>query len=286
MPELPEVETIRSYLASRMTGCYVSDVLHLDPRMIKLGEHDATGIREQIVGSRLSGVHRRGKYLLLLFEPHGLLVIHLGMSGRLTVNPGEDLWRPHTHLVLRFGDTDLRLSDPRRFGRIGWVSNRAAIDRRLGVEPLGTRFTGAHLWGLIRQRAAPIKSLLLNQSVVAGLGNIYADEALFLSRIHPACPGKKLDQASSVRLVRNIRRVLRQSIAHRGTSFSDYVDALGKPGRNQNHLNVYGRAGQACGRCRTPIATMVIQGRTSHFCPRCQPLSWVQTDQPRVRNQG
>ncbi len=273
MPELPEVETIRRHLETRMLGRRVTDVPHLDARMVKLGETDGPTLKHRLTGQSLIAMDRRGKYLLLGWQEGGWLVIHLGMSGRLTMQAPDEVLRPHTHLVVAFGDMDLRLSDPRRFGRIGWLDHRASLDRRLGQEPLDRRFTGAYLYGRLVARRAPIKALLLDQAVVAGLGNIYADEALFLSQIHPRTAAETLSRDDMGRLVRNIRRVLRNGIQHRGTTFSDYVDALGRQGEHQAHLNVYGRAGKPCPRCGAPVATEVVQGRTSHFCPQCQPES-------------
>lgn len=272
MPELPEVETIRQYLDDQLVGLTVATVVHLDPRMIKLGECDAPTIAGWLIGQRLAAVKRRGKYLLFGWRDGGWLIIHLGMSGRLTVNSETDPTRPHTHMVLDFGSSQLRLCDPRRFGRVGWVDQWTDLDHRLGVEPLSGRFTARYLYRQLQGKSAPIKALLLSQSVVAGLGNIYVDEALYASRVHPAQPGKSLDSAMALTVVRNVRRVLRQSLLHRGTSFSDYVDALGERGQNQDYLAVYGRRGDPCRRCRTPIETIVIQGRTSHFCPKCQHL--------------
>ncbi len=273
MPELPEVETIRRHLEAGVLGRRVTEVRHLDPRMVKLGEMDASALQGRLSGQRLVRTDRRGKYLLLGWQEGGWLVIHLGMSGRLTLNrPGEVL-RPHTHLEVAFGDVDLRLCDPRRFGRVGWLDERASLDHRLGQEPMDRRFTGAYLYSRLSDRRAPIKALLLDQAVVAGLGNIYADEALFLSRIHPRTAAGTLKREDMVRLVRSIRRVLRNGIQHRGTSFSDYVDGLGRPGENQAYLNVYGQAGKPCRRCGAMVASEVVQGRTSHFCPRCQPGS-------------
>jgi formamidopyrimidine-DNA glycosylase len=271
MPELPEVETIRQYLSSEMVGRRVQKVSHVDPRMIKLGEADVPTLIRRLEARELRSVDRRGKFLLLGWDKPGYLVVHLGMSGRLTLQSAQDPIRRHTHLVLAFDDRELRLCDPRRFGRIGWVDQRSVLDAHLGVEPLSARFTSRYLAERLKGRSAPIKTLLLDQRVVAGLGNIYVDEALFLSGIHPTSAGQSLDEAACQRLCRSIRSVLRQSLKHRGTSFSDYVDALGQPGHNQSYLQVYGRGGQPCPRCRHAIATVVLQGRTSHYCPQCQP---------------
>lgn len=272
MPELPEVETIRGYLTDILPGERIIRVAHLDARLLKEPgvENDAEWIQGSLTGQVVQSVSRRGKFLFLDLTTGAHLLIHLGMSGRLTLEPRGDPWKKHTHLVLEFPDTELRLVDPRRFGRIGWVPAGKALRPDLGVEPLSAGFTRHYLSERFKGRTAPVKSLLLDQRIVAGLGNIYADEALFRARIHPTLDAGRLSEEETARLVRAIRAVLRDSIRYRGTSFSDYVDALGHPGENQNYLRVYGRMGQPCFRCRRPIVTVVIQKRTSHFCPRCQ----------------
>lgn len=274
MPELPEVETIRTYLNAILPNHPVVSVKHLDARMVKMGTISAESIAHRLPGLVVQSMGRRGKYLVMRFFDKSALVIHLGMSGRLVVEPSTNPWRIHTHLVLELReDMELRLVDPRRFGRIGYFME-FDTDRtlHLGPEPLGRAFTAQYLVDRLKGRKSPIKSLLLDQSLVAGLGNIYVDEALFGAGIHPLAPGAAISLRSANRLVRSIRRVLRASIANRGTSFSDYVDALGHPGQNQEYLAVYGRLGQPCLKCGSPIHSMVIHARTSHFCQYCQPM--------------
>ncbi|HEY8552105.1 MAG TPA: DNA-formamidopyrimidine glycosylase family protein [Thermaerobacter sp.] len=253
------------------------------------------------------------------------LLVHLRMTGRLTLARHDEPLPPHTHVVWELADAgpwdELRLSDPRRFGRV-YLLARSPFDpaparrsgdsvarrprdpgtapaaraggaaargpaaagggpgrqdpippglRTLGPEPLGRRFTASELARRLAGRRAPIKAVLLDQRVVAGLGNIYADEALFRARLHPAHPAGSLSPAALRRLVRAIRRVLREALAAGGTTFSDYRDGLGRQGRFAERLAVYGRAGEPCRRCGTPIATLPLAGRRAHFCPRCQP---------------
>lgn len=270
MPELPEVETIRRHLVHLLVGRQVSAVPQLDARMVKRSRLTAEQLRDRLVGQTFTAVERRGKFLFAQFGSPGALLLHLGMSGRLLVVPasaGED---PHTHMIVNLGDTHLRLVDPRRFGRIAWVEAIGEAGTALGVDPLSRRFSGSVLHGLFSGRTLVVKSALLNQGLVAGLGNIYADEALFRARIHPQTPAGRLSLQDSDRLVRSIRVVLRISLQHGGTSFSDYVNALGHPGENQQYLNVYGRDGQPCPRCRTLIQRLMVGGRSSHFCPVCQ----------------
>lgn len=273
MPELPEVETIRRYLAEMLPGVPIERVEHLDPRMVKHSPLNAGQITERLTGAVFSHVDRIGKFLLLRLQSDEALLLHLGMSGRLVVESHQAPLQPHTHLQLALGDRDLRLADPRRFGRIAWVAAGEEPALGLGVEPLSRRFTATVLQDLLSGRKSAIKSALLNQSLVAGLGNIYVDESLFLSRIHPSRLAGSLSLVEARALARAIRRVLELSLEHRGTSFSDYVDALGHPGDNLQYLNVYGREGKPCRRCRTPIARIVMGGRSSHFCPRCQPVA-------------
>lgn len=296
MPELPEVETIRQYLAEVLTGRQIEAVAHLDPRLVKIGSVTSDQLVRRLAKMTVGRIGRRGKFLLMEGSggDGGVFVVHLGMSGRLVLEPPGTSWRPHTHLVLRMGPDELRLSDPRRFGRIGWLTDPRELDRRLGVEPLGPAFTTVYLGKAWAGRRAPVKALLLDQRVVAGVGNIYADEALFRARIHPRTPAGLLDDDRLAALVRAIRKVLREGVRHRGTSFSDYVDALGQPGHHLEYLAVYGRKDGRCRRCRGELRHEVVQGRTSWFCPRCQALplgeggtrserSKERVDQPRAK---
>ncbi|AUW93290.1 MAG: bifunctional DNA-formamidopyrimidine glycosylase/DNA-(apurinic or apyrimidinic site) lyase [Sulfobacillus thermotolerans] len=270
MPELPEVETIRFYLTETVLGQRVNTVKHLDQRMVKTGSASAEEITRRLPGRMVKSIKRRGKFLFLEWDTQDHLLVHLGMSGRLIWIPESAPWVTHTHMVLGFRDFDLRLSDPRRFGRIGWLPAGEEPGAQLGVEPLGRRLTRQFLAQKLKGRSAPIKALLLDQRIIAGLGNIYVDESLFQARIRPDRPGSSLTPAEITRMIRAIRAVLKQAIMHRGTTFSDYVDALGHPGENQAYLWVYGRSGQECRRCGHLLAQQVIAGRTSHFCGHCQ----------------
>lgn len=277
MPELPEVETIRTYLDPALRGRHIRSVVRLDARMVKaVGTWRVTPgeLAALLPGAVVSGVHRRGKFLVLVLGASGRLVLRLGMSGQLVLAAPGSGPVPHTHLILHLeGDQELRLSDPRRFGRIGWLPPGApdlGTILHLGPEPLEAGWDGSGLLARLAGRRAPLKALLLDQRVVAGLGNIYTDEALFRARLAPWRPGGSLEAEEADRLARAVVESLNLSLAHGGTSFSDYVDALGHPGRNQDYLKVYGRAGLPCPECGTPIATRTVGGRTSHFCPACQ----------------
>ncbi len=270
MPELPEVETIRQYLNDVLPGLKVRQVLHLDSRMVKNGRLSSEEIARRLPGHMVKSLKRRGKFLFLEWDTKDHLLLHLGMSGRLIWVPENVPWVVHTHMVLDFGGHHLRLIDPRRFGRIGWMASGEDLVPHLGIEPLSHDLTAPRLIQRLAGRTAPIKSLLLNQGIVAGLGNIYVDEALFRAKIRPDRPGGSLTETDAKRLTRAIRAVLKQAIEHRGTSFSDYVDALGHPGQNQDYLRVYGRNQGPCSVCGEVIVTQVIQGRTAHYCEHCQ----------------
>ncbi|MCL4318575.1 MAG: bifunctional DNA-formamidopyrimidine glycosylase/DNA-(apurinic or apyrimidinic site) lyase [Firmicutes bacterium] len=270
MPELPEVETVRLFLNEVLLGRRVERVLHLDPRMVKNGRLSPDEISCRLPGHVIKSLKRRGKFLFFEWDTREYLLLHLGMSGRLLWLPEDVPWAIHTHFVVDFGGYHLRLIDPRRFGRIGWVEKGDKLVPHLGVEPLSRKLTAHELRRRLKTRIAPIKSLLLNQSIVAGLGNIYVDESLFRAKIRPDRPGGSLTEEETKRLVRAIHAVLKQAIEHRGTSFSDYVDALGQPGKNQDYLQIYGRNLSGCPVCAKPIVIQVIQGRTAHFCEQCQ----------------
>ncbi len=271
MPELPEVETIRRYLDTVLPGRQINDVKRLDARMVKRSQLSTAEMCQKMTGLTIRAVSREGKFLFLRFGSHDALLLHLGMSGRLVTTSPDEPYRPHTHLVLGLQDLELRLVDPRRFGRIAWVGLDGSNRLSLGVDPLSRRFGQAALGAIMAGRSCAIKSALLNQSLIAGLGNIYADESLFLAGVHPLRLAGSLSAEEVGRLARAIPKVLRLALRNRGTSFSDYVDALGHPGQNQQFLNVYGREGLDCPRCHTPISRLVIGGRSSHFCGQCQP---------------
>jgi formamidopyrimidine-DNA glycosylase len=272
LPELPEVETVRRGLEEATRGRAVLAVPWLDHRMVR-GPIGADAIRAGMAGQTVDRVERHGKFLVWRFRTGAGLLLHLGMSGRLTagVQPWA-AWPPHTHLVVAMSDgQEVRLRDPRRFGRIGWVQPGDHPWPNLGPDALARNFSARCFQETLGGRQAPIKSLLLDQGVVAGIGNIYADEALFRARIHPLTAGGRLTTADVRRLHRAIRQVLRAAIEHRGTTFRSFEDAAGREGGFLPWLRVYGRTGQACQRCGGAIQSRMIGGRTTHYCERCQP---------------
>ncbi|MDO5651889.1 MAG: bifunctional DNA-formamidopyrimidine glycosylase/DNA-(apurinic or apyrimidinic site) lyase [Moraxella sp.] len=305
MPELPEVETTKASLAP-LLGQTVRTV---DVHQPKLREMMPTDL-DSLCGFVLSDVRRRAKYLLLDFvqtanNRHKTLLIHLGMSGSLqqhATDDGTPNTRKHDHLVMTFGNgagniTALHYHDPRRFGIITWATNDDFIDDKdsaserylshLGVEPLDDAFNGeylhAYIWRLNQANknspktpkkpiTKPIKALIMEQTVVVGVGNIYAAESLFLSGIHPATPANRLDETTINHLVSNIKTILANAITQGGTTLKDFTVGNGKTGYFQQVLHVYGRDGKPCTTCGTSLANVKIAGRASVYCPTCQPL--------------
>jgi formamidopyrimidine-DNA glycosylase len=269
MPELPEVETIRAQLAPRLTGRSLVRVEILDPRLTR--PIDLFEVAEELEGDSVVAVERRGKYLVLRLESGLALLVHLRMTGGFGFEPAT-----HERAVLELDDgTRLVYRDVRRFGT--WlVVEDAELDPYLaaknGPEPLGRRFTTEWLASSLARRRAPLKAVLLDQRVVAGLGNIYADEALWRARLNPLRRADGLDEEEVARLRRAIRAALRTGIERQGSTLSTYATPRGEPGSMQKEFRVYGRDGLPCPRCRTPIAKTRVGGRGTWFCPACQPL--------------
>jgi formamidopyrimidine-DNA glycosylase len=274
VPELPEVETTARGLRPLLVGRRIAAAGQMDwPNMLPNAE--PAELEAALPGETVEAVERRGKYLILHLSGGRAVVIHRKMSGNLILRRLASPPERHTHLVLRFDDgSELHFVDPRKFGRIYYFRTEAELQAflaaRLGPEPLDDLSPG-RLAALLRGRRRRLKSLLLDQAFLAGLGNLYADEALWLARLHPERSGDTLTPAEVRRLSQAIREVLESAIQRRGTSFSSYRDAAGEPGENQGHLLVYGRAGQPCRRCRTPIERRLIAQRGTWLCPRCQP---------------
>ena len=274
MPELPEVETIRRTLADKLIGQEIAGVELLAPKFIRYPTPDEFCAR--VTGARIDGLERRGKYLLFELNTGDRMIVHLMMAGRLLYTPADVPLAKHTHVIFTLGNGDhLRYIDLRHFGGLRLLASGEEEGlppglRRLGPEPLGESFTPAYLRRVLAGKRGKIKSVLLDQEVIAGLGNIYADEALFLAAIHPERPADSLVPAEVRRLCQAIRQVLTESIEQGGTTFATYVDGEGKRGRFAAMLRVYRRAAEACPRCGSPIERRMVGGRSSHFCPRCQ----------------
>jgi len=274
VPELPEVETIRRRLEPVLVGRRFESVEILDPRLVR--PLDPLEIGLELGGELVAAVERRGKYLIVRFESERVLLIHLRMTGSLRHAPAGSLADdPHRRAVVRLDDSsDVAYRDVRRFGT--WqLLEPGELDpylrTRLGSEPLSGAFTSRALREKLHSRRAPLKAVLLDQRVVAGLGNIYVDEALWLARLHPLRPANTVDTADELSLLhRSIRRVLKAGITRQGATLRDYSTPDGGSGGMQHEFKVYGRDGEPCERCGTPIEKTRAGGRGTWYCPRCQ----------------
>lgn len=268
IPELPEVETVRRELEPWLSGRKVLSAERVDapagPKYLNL---------ERAAGQQIKTVVRRGKFLILPLDGGDELIVHLGMTGIITPNPPEKHVR--VRLELSPGDNPvLYFQDARRFGRFlvvpaGDYSLLPTL-RAMGPEPLSEQFTVNSFHQALKRSSSAIKTYLLSQRPVSGVGNIYADEALWRSQVHPLTPAKRLSKAKAKRLREAIQEVLSASIAAQGTTLNDYRTVSGEVGAYAQQLNVYGREGQECSRCGDPIEKMVLGGRGTHFCARCQ----------------
>ena len=273
MPELPEVETIKRTLDKKTTGLTITDVEITMPKIIR--DPSPEEFRRQVSGSKITRLGRRGKYLLLYLTGEHVLVIHLRMTGRLTYNVASELRVKHTHVIFHLSNGhELRFNDIRQFGRLQLAPKQALNQvkglKDLGPEPLEKEFTKAFLRRELKRKRVRIKSLLLDQTFIAGLGNIYADEALFRAHLNPQCIANSLSPREIAKLYHAIIEVLQEGIENRGTSFRDYVDGDGRKGNYQELLQVYNREGCPCNHCGTAITRIKINGRSSYFCPDCQ----------------
>lgn len=273
MPELPEVEVIRRALAPRLTGRRIVALACGDKTL--RAQSPPERLRQWLPGRRILSLRRRGKYLLLHLEGGVTLLLHLGMTGRLLLGPpGEDKALPHVHLTLTLEDGNrLLFQDVRRFGQIlvyppGKTPEPLA---RVGQEPFSRRVTPAWLQEQARHRRRPIKNFLLDGRILAGIGNIYAAEILFAAGLHPDTPVGELSLSQWEAVLTATRRILRRAIARGGTTVNDYLQPGGTTGLFQVELAVYGREGEPCRRCGTLIRRIVQAGRSTFYCPRCQP---------------
>jgi formamidopyrimidine-DNA glycosylase len=270
VPELPEVETTRRGLAPLLTGKRVGKVEVLDAR---LRWPVPPELGDLLRGRRLRSIDRRAKYLLFRFS-NGTLIGHLGMSGSMRVCTPSTALRKHDHVRISFGpEIELRYHDPRRFGFLLWTSEAAELHPRLlklGPEPLGPDFDGAHLASAAAGRKLAVKPFLMDNQVVVGVGNIYANEALFRAGIRPSRAAGRISAARWDRLAGEVRSVLLEAIQDGGTTLRDFLQSDGEPGYFVQSLLVYDREGQACATCAGPIRREVLGQRASFFCPRCQ----------------
>ncbi len=269
MPELPEVETTRRGLAPHLLG---RTVVGLDVRQPRLRWPLPAELRQILPGQRILDVERRAKYLLVHTEP-GSALLHLGMSGSLRVLPASTPVGTHDHVDWRLDSGQvLRFTDPRRFGSQLWQPRGQThpLLAGLGPEPLSDDFDGDLLWARSRGRKAAVKLLLMDQAVVVGVGNIYASEALFAAGIHPRRPAGAISRERYARLADEVKRILAYAIRRGGTTLRDFISPDGLPGYFEQELFAYGREGEPCRVCDTPIRAIVLGQRSTFFCPRCQ----------------
>lgn len=272
MPELPEVETILNGIKPHLVQQKIKQIKIYHPRL-------RWDIPQEIVtllkNKKLETLTRRGKYLLLNFS-NGTLIIHLGMSGRLAILENPPTAKKHEHVDFYFSnEICLRYTDPRRFGAILWAGKTPEnhpLLKIIGPEPLDADFDAKYLFERSRKKSVGIKIFIMNSKIVSGVGNIYAAESLFAAKIHPLKAAGKLTPEESKDLVVAIKKVLKHAIKQGGTTLKDYKRSDGTPGYFRIELKVYGRAGEPCLRCGTTLKSLRIAGRSTVFCPKCQPL--------------
>lgn len=273
MPELPEVETTRRGIAPACNNAIIKSVTL---RVPKLRWEIEPQLPQLLADQKILGLARRGKYLLIQTTP-GTILIHLGMSGTLRVLPANTPVKKHDHVdILLTSGQVLRLNDTRRFGAVLWHPSTAGdiaqhkLLAKLAPEPFDDAFNGDYFYKKTRNRQVAIKTVVMNSAVVVGAGNIYANESLFLSGIHPQTPAKNLTKTQCNTLVNNIKEVLAKAVQQGGTTLKDFMSPDGKPGYFVQELNVYGRDGEACPVCDTKIEKVIISQRASFYCPQCQ----------------
>lgn len=268
MPELPEVEVTRRGIAPQIAGRAISRVVVREARL----RWPVTPAVRRLAGHVVKSVERRAKYLLIDCG-EGHLILHLGMSGSLRVVPAGAPAGPHDRVDIEFGDRTLRLRDPRRFGAVLWAAGdpmRHPLIAHLGVEPLSTAFQGKRLHAITRSHRSAIKNVIMDAKRVVGVGNIYASESLYRAGINPRTRADRLSLARCEKLAAEIKQTLRDAIRAGGSSLRDFTGAQGEPGYFQQTYGVYGRTGEPCRSCGTPIRRIVQGQRSSFYCPRCQ----------------
>jgi formamidopyrimidine-DNA glycosylase len=269
MPELPEVETIKNELTPSVVGRRVTDVIIFWEKMVTKPSPDE--FHNQLIGKKIAGLDRRGKYLIFSLSGGGALVIHLRMTGSLLLKHHSDVPEKFVRAIISLdGNLSIHFRDVRKLGKMWLEQSRDAIDRKLGVEPLSDRFTPKYLADYLGKRSAPVKALLIEQSVIAGIGNMYADEALFVARIHPERPGNSLFAEEVARLYQAIREVLTAAIGNKGASVDTYFRPDGSAGTAQSEFRVAHRGGQQCPVCGGLVSRITVRNRGTYFCPSCQ----------------
>ncbi|MCW8408657.1 bifunctional DNA-formamidopyrimidine glycosylase/DNA-(apurinic or apyrimidinic site) lyase [Legionella sp. PATHC035] len=270
MPELPEVETTKEGIKPHLEGQTIQGVIVRNPKL-RIPVPD--NLASFCVGKKIIAVTRRAKYILMQLST-GHLLIHLGMSGHLRIVSAQSKPDKHDHIMMMLDNgLELRFCDPRRFGLFLYIQENPyqhQLLAHLGPEPLLDEFNGLYLFQRAKNKNKPIKSLIMDNDIVVGVGNIYASESLFLANIHPNTPAKMLSEEQCDRLTTQIKEVLKQAIISGGTTLRDFYAFDGKPGYFSISLKVYGRKNQPCLCCQRPIESLIIAGRNSFFCPTCQ----------------
>ena len=276
MPELPEVETIKRGLQEKIVGRKIEDVVYDAPKMLL---PNPKTLLASVVGTKIIKVDRKAKLILIYLSNGNILVIHLKLTGRLIFRSKKVLADEWQHVIFKFeGDEELRFCDLRKFGFVRLVIDKrelGAILSEFGPEPLTSEFTEEKLGEILRRSSKPVKLVLIDQAKIAGVGNIYANEALFWAGIQPEEKGSRLSDNQVNRLYEALNKVLKEGIRYKGATESDraYRDVEGNPGKFQEHFAVYGREGEKCVRCGTEIKRIKLGGRGTFFCPRCQTTS-------------
>jgi len=269
MPELPEVETVKNELSPHIIGRCITGITLLWEGIVR--EPSAAEFRSRVTGQKITGITRHGKYLFFRLGSDDLLLIHLKMTGSLIIGQHSAEPPEYTQAIIHLeGETDIFFRDPRKFGLMRLVKDKSSITVKLGPEPLEAEFTPGVLAGLLPKRKAPIKALLFDQEFIAGIGNMYADEALYMAKIHPLRPGESLSPEEIGRLYNAIQRVLRTAIIHKGASVVNYLRPDGSPGTAHFDFKVAHGTGKYCANCGTAIKRIVVRNRGTYFCPKCQ----------------
>jgi formamidopyrimidine-DNA glycosylase len=269
VPELPEVETIKNELLPYVTGRRIKDVEISWEKMVRqpsIGE-----FRRRVTGRAITGITRRGKYLFFHLDSGELLVMHMKMTGSLLIDPPDDKF---ARAVFKLDDGKrLHFRDPRKFGVMWLAKDESAVKEKLGPEPFDKDFTVGTLSGILRKHKAPVKPVLLDQSIIAGIGNMYADESLWEAQIHPERPSDSLTDEESAALYKAIRRVLRAAIKRGGASVRNYYRPDGETGHAHDEFRVAHGTNTHCLRCKTPLSYKKVRGRGTYYCPKCQVLT-------------
>ena len=272
MPELPEVETIKNELAPYIIGRTITGIDLLWEGLVR--QPSVEEFRTRLIGQQIKGATRRGKYLILSLSSGDLLIVHLKMSGSLLLKPASAEPDKYVRAIIRLGeDTALHFRDVRKFGCMWLVKDRGTVVGNLGPEPLEDSFTAKALAQRLHNRAAPIKALLCDQTLIAGIGNMYADEALFAAKIHPLRLGGSLSQEEIERLHSAIKQVLETAIGNKGASIVNYYRPGGELGTAHFEFKVAHRRNENCPACGTPIERITVRNRGTYFCPKCQPAN-------------